>query len=113
MFITVTKWFSVAALLAATILDPAGANRLILECVVFSGAVVVTVQAVRMQEHIWAFGFVALALLFNPLLGISFSNAALRWLDMLAVVGFLVSVFLLKSSPVPSPESITGAGRSL
>jgi hypothetical protein len=106
MFITVTKSFTIAALLAAAIFDPSGANRLLLELVVFSGAIVVAVQSVRLQEHTWTFGFVMLALLFNPLLGISFSSAVLRWLNLVCLAGFLVSLFVLKSAPLPSPLSI-------
>jgi hypothetical protein len=112
MFITVAKCFSVAALLAATLFDPAGANRLLLALVVFSGSVVVIVQAVRMQERFWILGFSVVALLFNPLIAISFSEATLRWVYILAVVGFLVSVFLLRSTPLPATQSITGNGRS-
>lgn len=111
MFITVTKSFTVAALLAAAIFDPSGANRLLLELVVFSGAIVAAVQSVRLQEHTWTFGFVMLALLFNPLLGISFSSAVLRWLDLVCLTGFLVSLFVLKSAPLPSPLSITHSNR--
>jgi len=107
MFITVTKSFTVAALLAAAIFDPSGANRLLLEFVVFSGAIVAAVQSVRLQEHAWTFGFVMLALLFNPLLGISFSTPVLRWLDLVCLTGFLVSLFVLKPAPLPSHLSIT------
>jgi len=111
MFITVTKSFTIATLLAASIFDPWGANRILLQFVVFSGSIVAAVQCIRLQEHAWTFCFVALALLFNPLLGISFSNDVLRWLDMVCLAGFLVSLFVLKSAPLPSPLSITGSPR--
>jgi len=111
MFTTVTKSFTVAALLAAAIFDPSGANRQLVEFVVFSGAIVAAVQSVRLQEHAWTFVFVMLALLFNPLLGISFSTAVLRWLDLVCLTGFLVSLFVLKSAPLPSPLSITHSNR--
>ena len=107
MFITVSKSFTVAALLAAAIFDPSGANRLLLQFVVFAGAIVAAVQSVRLQEHVWTFGFITLALLFNPLLGISFSDATLRWLELVCLTGFLASLFVLKSAPMPSPLSIT------
>lgn len=112
MFTTVTKCFSVAALLAAAFLDPSGANRLLLELVVFTGAVVVAAQAVRMREHLWTFGFVLLAVLFNPLLAIALSNAVLRWLDMVCLAGFLVSLFVLRSAPLPSALSITASNQA-
>src|SRR4051794_7829993 len=111
MFVTVTKSFTVAALLAASIFDPSGDNRLLLQFVVFSGAIVAAVQSIRLQEHAWTIAFVMLALLFNPLLGISFSNAVLRWLDLVCLAGFLVSLFVLKSAPMASPLSITDSHR--
>lgn len=111
MFITVTKSFAIGALLTAAIFDPYGANRLALELVVFSAAIVAAVHTVRLHEHIWTFGFVILALLFNPLLGISFSSAVLRWLDLGCLGGFLVSLFVLKSTPFPFPLSITNSNR--
>src|SRR5262249_50082107 len=86
MFITVTKAFTSAVVLTAIILDPAGANRPLLLLVVFAGAIVVAVQAARLHESIWGFGFVMLGLLFNPLLTISFSSAVARWLDLVCLV---------------------------
>ena len=111
MFITVTKTFTSAALLAAAIFDPAGANRLLLYLVVFTGAIVVAVQAVRLHEYVWGFGFVMLGLLFNPLLMISFSNAVAHWLDLVCLMTFVFSLFALRASPLPSPPSITKSNR--
>jgi hypothetical protein len=111
MFITVTKGFTVAVLLAAAIFDPAGVNRQLLELVVFAGAIVAAVQSVRLQERAWTFGFVMLALVFNPLLGISFSTAVLRWVNLVCITGFVVSLFVLKSAPLPAALSITHSNR--
>ena len=111
MFNTVTKAFTSAALLAAIIFDPAGANRPLLLLVVFAGAIVVAVQAMRLHEYVWGFGFVMLGLLFNPLLMISFSNAVVRWLDLVCLVTFMFSLFVLRATPLPSPPSITNSNR--
>jgi len=111
MFITVTKSFTVAALLAAAIFDPSGANRQLLGLVVFSGAVVALAQSMRLQEHAWTFGFLMLALVFNPLLGISFSNEVLRWLNLVCLAGFLTSLFVLRPPPLPLPLSIMHSNR--
>lgn len=43
--------------------------------------------------------FVALAVLFNPILPISFSRASWALLDYLAAFGLLVSLFTLKPAP--------------
>jgi hypothetical protein len=111
MFITVTKAFTSAALLAAIIFDPAGANRLLLLLVVFAGAIVVAVQAVRLHEYVWGFVFLMLGLLFNPLLMISFSNAVVRWLDLVCLMTFVVSLFVLRATPLLPPPSITNSNR--
>jgi hypothetical protein len=111
MFITVTKAFTSAALLAAAILDPDGANRPLLLLVVFAGAIIVAVEALRLHEYLWGFGFVVLGLLFNPLLMISLSNPVLRWLDVIGLMTFVVSLFVLRTSPRPVPLSITSRNR--
>ena len=107
MFITVTKWFAVAVLLAAALLQPSGSTRLLLQFVVFAGAAMVAVQAWRMQERLWAFGFIALALLFNPVFTIPFSSVVLRWLEVVCIASFLVSLVYLKPAPLRSVPSIT------
>jgi hypothetical protein len=107
MFITVTKWFAVAMLLAAALLQPSGATSLLLQSVVSAGAIIVAVQAMRLQERIWAFGFIALALLFNPIFTIPFSGSVLRWLEVVCIACFLVSLVCLKPEPLRSVPSIT------
>ncbi len=113
MFIKVTKWFSIVALVVAALLDPAGANRALLECVVFTGAMIVLVQAVRARESLWIFGFIATAVLFNPLIPIPLPGMAFRWLQALCIGMFLVSLVFLKAPPLRSIPSITArtAGR--
>jgi hypothetical protein len=107
MFITVTKAFTSAALLAAAMFDPNGANRPLLLLVVFAGAIVVAVQALRLHEYLWGSGFLMLGLLFNPLLMISFSSPVLRWLDLVCLMTFVVSLFVLRATPLAAPLSIT------
>ena len=111
MFITVSKAFTCAALLAAMIFDPAGSNRPLLLFVVFAGAIIAAVQAVRRHEYVWGFVFVLLGLLFNPLLMISFSNDVVRWLDMVSLMMFMASLFILRATPLPPPPSITNSNR--
>jgi uncharacterized protein DUF6804 len=107
MFTAVTKSFSAAALLAAALWEPTAANRLLLELVVFAGAIIVAVQAIRMRRHAWALGFAALALLFNPVIAIPLSSAVLRWLELICAVSFLMALVVLKPAPLRSAPSIT------
>jgi hypothetical protein len=111
MFITVTKAFTSAALLAAAIFDPGGVNRQLLLLVVFAGAIVVSVQAMRLHEYVWGLGFVMLGLLFNPLLMISFSNAVERWLDLVCLMTFVFSLLVLRATPLPALPSIRKSNR--
>ena len=110
MFLNVTKCFCAAALLAAALLMPAGENQFLLEFVVCFGAILVASQAARLQEHLWTLGFVALALLFNPILAVPVSGAVLRWLDVICMAAFLISLFLFRSAPLRSVPSITAQG---
>jgi hypothetical protein len=107
MFITMTKALTSAALLAAAISDPGAANRPLLSLVIFAGAIVVSVQAMRLNEYVWGVGFLMLALLFNPLLMISLSHAVERWLDLVCLVTFLFSFVVLRATPLPPVPSIT------
>jgi hypothetical protein len=111
MFIAMTKAFTSLALLAAAIFDPAGVNRQLLLLVVFTGAIVVTVQAVRLHEYIWGFGFVMLGVVFNPLLMISFSSPVALWLDLVCLMTFVVSLFVLKTTMQPAAPSIANSTR--
>ena len=107
MFNTVTKFFAVAALLVVALFEPVGANRLLLGGVVFVGALVVTVQGVRLQQYAWAFGFAGVALVFNPLFAIPLSAPVLRWSEVICMIGFLAALPSLKPARLPSALSIT------
>jgi hypothetical protein len=106
MFITVTKWFSIASLIAA-FFDSDVANRPLLMLVIFAGAILVTAQVVRARVYMWASGFVLLAVLFNPFTTIAFSSTVLRWLEIVCIASFLVSLWILRPAPSVSIPSIT------
>lgn len=108
MFITVTKWLSIAALLGSALLRPSVENGFVLQLVVFTGAVMVAGQAVRVQEYLWAFAFGGVALLFNPVYAMPVSNAVLLWLELVCIVSFLTSLVFLKPAPFRAAPSITG-----
>ena len=68
MLMKLMKWGSVAGLLvAATSWHGGGNYRLLLDWVVSVGAIVVVRQAVRAKQYVWAFGFVGMAVLLNPI----------------------------------------------
>ncbi len=112
MLTQIMKWVSMAALLAAAMLRRSGANsglpQFMLTFVVCWGAGLVVMQAVRAKKYVWAGGFVAIALLFNPvapLLG--FQGEWNRLLVLTSLVAFAASLATVKTQPWLPVRSIT------
>jgi hypothetical protein len=98
-----------AALLLAAMFWRSAANyQLLLEFVVCMGAIVVVMQAVRAGEYRWAAGFVAMALLFNPVVRVlTLSGELSLLLVVVCIAPFAVSLAALKTRPLLSIPSIT------
>jgi hypothetical protein len=106
------KWITMAALLTAAMLWRSAANsqfpRFLLGFVVCFGAGVIAIQAVRANKYVWAGGFAAIALLFNPVVPIlPFDGEWGRWLALASIVPFAVSLVTLRAQPLLSIPSIT------
>lgn len=107
------KWLTMAVLLAAAVLWRSAASsqlaQFLLGFVVCLGASLVALQAVKAGRYVWAGGFTAMVLLFNPLAPVvPFDGGALgRWLVLLAAVPFAVSLTTLRTQPLLSMASIT------
>ena len=83
--------------------------QLLLDFMVCMGAIVVVMQAVRAKQYGWAAGFVAIALLFNPVVLVLRLSGELSLLLVLVCIGpFAVSLAALKTQPLLSIPSITG-----
>jgi hypothetical protein len=66
---TIVKWVSIPVLLIASVLSRFTASyELLVDCVVCLGAIVIVLRAIRSNEYLWAAGFVAVAVVFSPLL---------------------------------------------
>jgi len=109
----VMKWITMAALLAAAMLWRSAFDsqlpQFLLGFVVCLGAGVVAVQAAQAEKYVWAGGFAAIALLFNPLLPVlPFNGEWGRWLVLVSIVPFAVSLATLRTRPLLSIASITG-----
>ena len=104
------KWLSVAALLLAGLGLPLGSNRIVLEIVVCVSALVVVTQAIRAGKYLWAVGFSAIAVLFNPMVPIVLSGKTSLLVDWVCLLAFLVSLFALRIQPTFSIPSITHRG---
>jgi hypothetical protein len=79
----------------------------LLNMVVCLTALLVVAQAFRERKYFWAAGFVAIAVLFNPIVPVTLSRKTFLWLDSVCVVTFLVSLALWKRRPILSIPPIT------
>ena len=109
MFATIMKWVSIAALLLAAMFWPSAANyQLLLEFVVCVGAMVVVLQAVQTKKYVWAAAFVAMGLLFNPVVpAFTPSGSLLLLMVLVCIAPFAISLAALKTQPALSIASIT------
>jgi hypothetical protein len=101
------EWLSIAALLLAVFWRSSANFQLVLESVVCVTGLLVVMQAVRRGKYSWAAGFLAVAVLFNPVVPVALSRNAFLLLDVLCIVTFLVSLAELKRHPRLSIPSIT------
>ena len=106
MLTKIMKWVSFAVLLLAG-LRLALSYQVLLEFVVCVSGLLVVTQAVRAGKYIWATGFLAIAVLFNPVVPIPLSGKAFLWLDWICLAAFLLSLAALKRQPILSIPSIT------
>ena len=106
MFTKIMKYVSVAGLLVGLLWRSSEGYQLALQFVVSAGAVLVALEAFRSEKHIWAIGFGAVAVLFNPFQPWTFSREMFLWLDLLSITTFLVSLVVLKAQPKLDMPSI-------
>ena len=109
MLANIMKWVSISALcLAATSRRSAANYQFLLDFVVCMGAVIVVMQAVRAREYRWVAGFVAIALLFNPVVRVLGPPGVLRLVILVACIAtFTISLVALETKPLLSMPSIT------
>ena len=102
-----------AALLVMVLFRQTGENyRLLLNFVICMGAVLVIRQALQAKQHLWAAGFIAIALLFNPMVDIVRPIGYFHLLMVLVSLAmFGISLFALKTHYLLSIPSITDSNR--
>ena len=106
MITKVMKWVSLAILLPAVFWPSSADYQLVLQFVVCGGALIVGWEAYRIEKHLWAVGFVAMAALFNPFQLWTLSPGMSFWLELLSIAMFLASLAVLKARPRFSMPSI-------
>jgi len=106
MLTKIMKWGSIAVLLQAVFWRPSTNFQLVLEFVVCASAIAVALDAAQADEFVWAMGFIAIALLFNPVAPLALSHGTFFWLSWASVVMFLASFVALRPQPRLSLESL-------
>ncbi len=108
MIAKLMKWTAIAALFLALFWRPFAQNRILLQYVVWAGAIMVIVQAVRAGKYLWIGLFIAVAGLFNPIRPVALSASVFLVLDAITLVLFMVSLGRgLELKPRLSIASIT------
>jgi len=113
MLTKIMKWSAIAVLLQAVLWRSSANYQLLLEFVVCAGAIVVALDAIHADEYVWATGFVAIALLFNPVAPVVLSREMFFWLGWASVATFLASLVVLKPKPRLSLESLLARAQGI
>jgi Family of unknown function (DUF6804) len=69
------KWVFITMLLLAILQLPVARHQVLLSIVVCTSGLLVVAQAVRAGKYPWAIGFLAIAVLFNPVVSIARSGS--------------------------------------
>jgi len=108
MLTLILKWSSMTSLLLAALWPPSENYQLLLQFLVCAGALLVAWQAYSAAKQIWAFGFVAIAVCFNPFQALTFSREMFLFLDLISIATFLASLAVLKPKPAVAMSSMAG-----
>jgi Family of unknown function (DUF6804) len=101
------KWISIAVLLPAVFWQMHEGYQLALQLLVPTGALLVAWEGYRSGKHVWAIGFVAIAVLFNPFQPLTFTRTMFLWLNLISIATFLASLVALKAKAAPAMPSLT------
>jgi Family of unknown function (DUF6804) len=107
MFVKIMKFVCAGVLLLAALWVASPGVRVLLDILVCVGALTVATQAAARPKYVWATGFVAIAVLYNPVAPIALSREVSFWLDLACLLAFALSLEVLKSQPIFSIPSIT------
>ncbi len=107
MFMKIMKFVCAGVLLLTAFWVASPGVKILLDIVVCVGALMVATQAVARPKYLWAAGFVAIAVLFNPIVPVALSRNVFLWLDVACLLAFLLSMAALRTQPILSIPSIT------
>jgi hypothetical protein len=101
------KWMSITMLLLAVFQLPVANHPTLLSIVICASSLLIVAQAARSGKYPWAVGFLAIAVLFNPVVPIARSGRDVLWLNGIGLAAFLTAAFALKAGPARTMLSIT------
>ena len=107
MFTKIMKLVCAGVLLVTAFWVASPGVKILLDILICVGAITVATEAVARPKYLWAAGFVAISLLFNPIAPVALSRNVFFVLDVACLLAFLISLETLKSQPVLSIPSIT------
>ena len=107
MFMKVMKFVCVGVLLLTAFWVASPGVKVLLDILVCVGAITVAAEAVARPKYLWAAGFVAIAVLFNPIAPVALSRNVFLGLDVACLLAFLLSLAALRRQPMLSIPSIT------
>src|SRR5258707_217008 len=108
MFTNVMKSVAIGALLLALLWRPSPGYELVLQLVICISAMMVMLQAAFSGKFVLGGTFLAMAVLFNPVVPVELSGGTTRWVNSACVMMFGLSLILLSASkPRLSIPSIT------
>ena len=95
----IMKWLSITMLLLAVLQLRVASHPVLLAIVVCVSGLLVAAQAVRAGKYSWAVGFLAIAVLFNPVIPIAGAGRDVLWIDGIGLAAFLAAAVAFKHGP--------------
>lgn len=107
------KWVCITMLLLALFWEPLRSYELTFEILICGGALLVVMQAWRAQKYFWTTGFIAIAVVFNPIVPLVLTRRIFFLLVLACLGAFLVSLAVLTGKPLAPAPGIINPNRQI
>lgn len=100
MVTKIIKWVSIPVLLIASMFSRStGSYELLVDFVICLGAIILVQRAVRLKEYFWAAGFVAIVVVFSPLVLVV---KVFLLLGFACIAAFVTLLAAFRTQPLPA-----------
>ena len=113
VFTKAMNWVSIATLFLALFWLPFQNYPVTLKVLVCLGALLVAKQAWGREKYLWATGFVAIAVLFNPMVPFVLARKTFFFLELACLGAFLLSLAILAEKPLAPVAGIINRNRRI